>query len=34
MQGGVIHAKKKDNKKLGPHLTQQLAQVDHWAILD
>lgn len=24
--------KKKDNKKLGPHLTQQLAQVDHWAL--
>lgn len=31
MQGGVIHAKK-DDKELGPHLTQRSAQVDHWAL--
>lgn len=27
----MIHAKK-DDKELGPHLTQQSAQVDHWAL--
>lgn len=31
MQGWVIHAKM-DDKELGPHLTQQSAQVDHWAL--
>lgn len=31
MQGGVIHAKKND-EVAGPHLTQQSAQVDHWAL--
>lgn len=31
MQGCVIHARK-NGKELGPHLTQQSAQVDHWAL--
>lgn len=31
MQGCVIHARKND-KELGPHLTQQSAQADHWAL--
>lgn len=31
MQGCVIHARKND-KELGPHLTQQSARVDHWAL--
>lgn len=37
MQGVVMHAKKENkiktgDKVSGPHLTQQSAQVDHWAL--